>query len=57
MVAGTASAKEAAGADQEITPAEVAAGAPSMDVAVDGNPADNPETEAAGGPKFVFGTY
>ena len=48
MVAGAASAKVAAGAGQEISPAEVAAGAPSVEVAADAYPADNQDQEADG---------
>ena len=45
MVAGIASAKVAAGASQEILPAEVAAGAPSVEVAADAYPAKNINTQ------------
>ena len=48
MVAGAASAKVAAGAGQEISSAEVAAGAPSVEVAADAYPADNQDPEADG---------
>ena len=40
MVASVASAKVAAGAGQETSPAEVAAGAPSVEVAADAYPAE-----------------
>ena len=43
--AGIASAKVAAGASQEILPAEVAAGAPSVEVAADAYPAKNIKTQ------------
>ena len=45
MVAGIASAKVAAGAVQEISPAEVAAGAPSVEVAADAYLAKNIKTQ------------
>ena len=50
MVAGTASVKVAAGAGQEISPAEVAAGAPSVEVAADAYPANEQGPEADGWP-------
>ena len=45
MVAGIASAKVAAGASQEILPAEVAAGAPSVEVAADAYPCQKVKTQ------------
>ena len=54
MAEGAASAKVAAGAGQEISPAEVAAGAPSVEVAADAYPANNQDPEADGGPDDKF---
>ena len=45
MVAGTASVEVAAGAGQERSPAEVAAGAPSVEVAADAYPARKIKTQ------------
>ena len=54
MVAGVAPVKVAAGAVQEISPAEVAAGAPSVEVAAGADPANNQDPEADGGPDDKF---
>ena len=56
MVAGIASAKVAAGASQEFLPAEVAAGAPSVEVAADAyiSCQEFQEPEADGGPDDKF---
>ena len=54
VVVGVASVKVAAGVVQEISPAEVAAGAPSVEVAADAYLAKNQDPEADGGSDDKF---